>query len=74
MIVTFTHWGFLGICPVFFAHLDDDEPFVHPVHWSVIPLLLLLTELFLWLLSSRSPLLILGELEQPRLLEGDVDD
>ncbi|MEY2689720.1 MAG: hypothetical protein RL375_3919 [Pseudomonadota bacterium] len=37
--VTFTHKGWFGLCPVYFADLDRDSPMVEPRHWAWAPLM-----------------------------------
>ena len=36
---TFTHKGWLGICPVYIGGLDDEGPVIAERHWSFIPLM-----------------------------------
>lgn len=34
-----THKGWFGLCPVYIAELDTDEPFIEPRHWLFEPLM-----------------------------------
>lgn len=36
----FTHKGWFGLCPVYFAGLDTEAPVVDPRHWLATPLML----------------------------------
>lgn len=38
-VIEFTHKGWFGICPVYFADLDSDAPFIDPRHWLFAPLM-----------------------------------
>jgi hypothetical protein len=44
--VTFTHKGWFGLCPVYFAGLDSECPAVHPRHALCGPLMVLSEAIF----------------------------
>lgn len=44
--IHFTHKGWFGICPVYFADTYSDAPVVDPRHWSLAPLFWLSEWLF----------------------------
>jgi hypothetical protein len=33
--ISYTHKGWFGLCPVYFANLDSESPNVEPRHWSL---------------------------------------
>jgi hypothetical protein len=37
----FTHKGWFGFCPVYFANLESISPFVHERHWIFTPVMIL---------------------------------
>ena len=41
-----THSGWLGICPIYLADIESDEPHVEPRHWVFWPLFWLSVYLF----------------------------
>lgn len=73
--VTYTHRGFFGLCPVYFAELETEAPVVEPRHWVFLPLLfvsealintaLLITSLVRPDLELGFPLLTTGEITPP---------
>lgn len=73
--VTLTHKGWFGLCPVYYAGLDTDAPFVDPRHWLMQPLMWFseaMYDLFFVVISALTdypdqgwPLVITGELRIP---------
>lgn len=65
--ITFTHKGWLGLCPVYIADLESDCPTLEPRHWVFEPLLDFSTLMFQFLgqfvEEPAFPLRITGELE-----------
>lgn len=71
----FTHKGWFGLCPVYFADLESEAPHVHPRHWIFTPLMML-SEVFFsvafWCAGFINPdfepawaLRVTGALEEP---------
>ena len=38
--ISYTHKGWFGVCPVYFAGLDTESPAVDPRHWLATPLMI----------------------------------
>lgn len=56
--VTFTHKGWFGLCPVYFADLNSDAPHVHERHWALKPLMVVSEWMWgamFWLASVVNP-------------------
>lgn len=79
----FTHKGWFGVCPVYFAGLETGAPLVHPRHRLFTPLMLL-SELLFWVgfrvceavspdFEPNWPLKVTGELNPPISLAGPSD-
>ena len=73
--VTYTHKGYFGLCPVYFANLESQAPNVEPRHWSIAWLMWLSELIYGAIFFVRSsvdagyepewPLSITEKLEQP---------
>lgn len=73
MKVTLTHKGWFGICPVYFADPDSDQPFIEPRHpW--LEFLLDISEHFFnaihWCQESMDPD---ADLVYPLTITGELD-
>lgn len=72
----FTHKGWFGFCPVYFAHLESDAPYVHPRHWMLEPIMIVNEWLFgaMFFLATlvnsefepQWPLRVTGSLQNPK--------
>lgn len=54
----FTHKGWFGFCPVYFANLETPSPLVHERHWSLLPVMILNEWIFgfmFWMKTAIDP-------------------
>jgi len=69
-----THKGFFGICPVYFADLDADCPFVDPRHWIFEPLFWLSESVYGLLITVGSMINPDYDPEWPLFVTGELHD
>lgn len=80
---TLTHKGWFGICPVYFADLDSEGPFVEPRHLLLLPLFYFSEFMFriaFWCsekmnpdFEAQFPLKVTGRVYPPIVIEHDGD-
>lgn len=58
--VTYTHKGWLLLCPVFMCFLPNDETHIEARHWLLEPLMLICC--FVAMALPSFPLVVTGEL------------
>ena len=70
--VTYTHKGWFGLCPVYFADLDGEAPEVGERHALLLPLMLLSEGLFAIVAAITAPLAPAHALGFPLLVTGEL--
>lgn len=74
----FTHKGWFGVCPVYYADLAGPAPMVAPRHWVLTPLLWGSEAMFAFCFALQGlvdplsepawPLRVTGKLKEPKFL------
>ncbi|WP_032059246.1 hypothetical protein [Acinetobacter baumannii] len=82
-IVEFTHYGWVGICPVMFSELESGSPIIEP-RFKLVWLMMLsefLIDLYINFKVQRDaeyepmyPMLIKGEYKKPKRVEFEIKE
>lgn len=80
--VKYTHKGWFGVCPVYFANLDGEAPNIHQRHDLFLPLFMLsewvfgIVSFMVYSLNPELqlgwPMLITAEMKAPKVIDHEL--